>query len=243
MKPNIAITLDAEEAGGYSRMPWYALRQNYCSAVVAAGGIPIPLSHEFELIDHFVKLCDGFVITGGAFDIDPTLYGEEIRHPTVKTKPQRTLFEQELLKRVYQLQKPILGICGGMQLLNVIKGGTLIQHIPDEIENALPHEQPHPRTNAGHTVYLEPDSCLFNLLGMRSFDVNSGHHQAVKTVAPSLRVNAKASDGVIEGIEDPNHKFCIGVQWHPEYRITPHDQQLLCAFVEASQSSCASQNI
>lgn len=234
MKPLIAVTLDAEESGGYSRMPWYALRQNYCSAIVEAGGIPVLLPHEMALIDDYLSLCDGVVITGGFFDIDPGLYGAQACHPMVKTKPQRTLFEQELLDRVWPLQKPILGICGGMQLINVLKGGTLIQHIPDDVEGALAHEQSPPHTNPGHAVSVETDSFLFSLLKSQTLEVNTSHHQAVKDVAPSLRVNARAADGVIEGIEDPAHKFCVGVQWHPEYHVTPFDHKLICSFVKAA---------
>jgi putative glutamine amidotransferase len=117
--------------------------------------------------------------------------------------------------------------------LNVALGGTLIQHIPDEIENALAHEQPNPRTEPGHQVIVEPGTLLHRITQSATMAVNSAHHQAVKEVAPGLVIDAKAPDGVIEGIEDPRRRFCIGVQWHPEYGIDQGDKRLFAAFIAA----------
>ena len=128
--PVIGITLDSEGPGGYSKLPWYALRQNYCDAVVRAGGLPILLPHEPEQAAAYLKKLDGLLITGGAFDVDPSIFGASNRHPTVKTKDRRTAFEIAITKAAIEQDMPVLGICGGQQLLNVILGGTLIQHIP-----------------------------------------------------------------------------------------------------------------
>ncbi|HLO75520.1 MAG TPA: gamma-glutamyl-gamma-aminobutyrate hydrolase family protein [Magnetospirillum sp.] len=231
--PVIGITLDSEEPGGYSPFPWYALRQNYCDAVAAAGGLPLTLPHQPELAEAYLDRIDGLVITGGAFDVDPALFGAAERHATVKLKDRRTRFELALVRGALNRDLPILGICGGQQLLNVALGGTLIQHIPDAIPDSLAHEQPNPRSQPGHDVDLVAGTRLAAIAGGLRIAVNSAHHQAVGTVAPGCVVNAVAPDGVVEGIEDPRRSFCIGVQWHPEYSIGPADAALFHAFIEA----------
>lgn len=234
-RPVIGITLDSEPPGGYSKLPWYALRENYCDAVARAGGLPVPLPHEPELAQDYLSRIDGLVITGGAFDVDPALFGASTRHATVKTKDRRTAFEVSITRMCHEADKPILGICGGEQLLNVVLGGTLIQHIPDEIKNPLAHEQPNPRTEPGHDVSVVAGSLLHRATGRLTMSVNSAHHQAVKDVAPGLKMNATTSDGVIEGIEDPRKRFCLGVEWHPEYAIDPGDSRIFDAFIAAAR--------
>lgn len=233
--PIIGITLDSEEAGGYSKFPWYALRQNYCGAVDAAGGLPLPLPHALDRIEAYLDRIDGLVVTGGHFDVDPALFGDAGRHPTVKLKEARTDFELTVTKAALVRDMPVLGICGGQQLLNVILGGTLIQHIPDEVPNALAHEQPNPRDEAGHVVAIKSGTLLHDITGADELPVNSAHHQAAKDVADGVVVNASAPDGVIEGIEDGRYGFCLGVQWHPEFHINPGDAKIFQAFVEAAR--------
>lgn len=231
--PVIGITLDSEEHSGYSAFPWYALRRNYCDAVAQAGGLPMALPHEPELADSYLDRIHGLVVTGGAFDVDPALFGAAERHATVTLKTRRTQAELALLRGALKRDMPILGICGGQQLLNVALGGTLIQHIPDSVPACLAHEQPNPRDQAGHAVELIAGTRLAAIAGCLRIAVNSSHHQAVKDVAPGCVVNALAPDGVIEGIEDPRRTFCIGVQWHPEFIISPADAALFHAFIEA----------
>jgi putative glutamine amidotransferase len=232
--PVIGITLDSEDPGGYSNMPWYALRQNYADVVVASGGLPLALPHEPDHVEDYVKKLDGLVVTGGAFDVDPSMFGATTRHDTVVTKDRRTLFEKNITEAMLAANKPVLGICGGQQLLHVILGGTLIQHIPDEVDNPLAHEQPNPRTEAGHTVKVTPGTLLHRIVGTDILAVNSAHHQAAKDISENIIVNALAEDGVIEGIEDSRYRFCLGVQWHPEYLISNGDRQIIDAFVNAS---------
>lgn len=234
--PVIGITLDSEEAGGYSKLPWYALRQNYADVVTASGGLPLALPHEPDLVARYVELLDGLMVTGGAFDVDPSLFGATTRHDTVVTKDRRTLFEKRMVEAMLDANKPVFGICGGQQLLHVVLGGTLIQHIPDEVENPLAHEQPNPRTEPGHDVQIVPGTLLHRIVGKDRIPVNSAHHQAAKDIGngSNIIINAVADDGVIEGIEDSRYRFCLGVQWHPEYLISEGDRLILDAFIRAA---------
>lgn len=234
--PVIGITINSEEPGTYSKYPWYALRENYAGAVSQAGGLPVVLPHEPELAGQYLGLIDGLIVTGGDFDVDPALFGATERHKTVKTKSKRTLFERAIIDGALNADKPVLGICGGQQLLHVVLGGTLIQHIPDEVDNALAHEQPNPRHETGHSVSIEKGTLLFDIVGETEIEVNSAHHQAAKDVPAGVLVNARAPDGVIEGIETKKHKFCLGVQWHPEFSITPADERIFAAFIDAARS-------
>jgi putative glutamine amidotransferase len=234
-RPLIGITLDSEPAGGYSKFPWYAVRENYCDIVAANGGLPVSLPHEPDQAAEYLDRVDGLIITGGAFDVDPALFGDNSRHDTVTTKDRRTAFEFAITRGAIDRDMAVLGICGGQQLLNVVLGGTLIQHIPDEIPNALAHEQPNPRNEPGHHVTVTPGTLLHRIVGAEDMHVNSAHHQAVKTPAPGTVVDAVAPDGVIEGIELPGKRFCLGVQWHPEFAIDQGDSRIVAAFIDAAR--------
>ena len=234
-RPIVGITLDSEEPGGYSRFPWYAVRQNYCGAVARAGGLPVPLPHEPELAEAYLETIDALVVTGGAFDVDPGLFGDGSRHATVVTKDRRTAFELAVTRGAIGRDMPVLGICGGQQLLNVVLGGTLIQHIPDEVAGALAHEQPNPRDQPSHAVRITAGTLLHRITGAAAMSVNSAHHQAVRDVAQGVVIDAVAPDGVIEGIELPAKRFCLGVQWHPEFAIDPGDAKIFDAFIEAAR--------
>jgi len=232
-RPVIGLTLDAEQPGGYSKFPWYALRTNYMAAIAAAGGLPLALPHIPDLAGAYLDRIDALVVTGGAFDVDPALYGDAARHASVTLKQARTQAELALLEGALARNMPVLGICGGQQLLAVALGGTLIQHIPDAVEGALAHEQPNPRDEAGHVVAITPGTRLHDIVGADAMRVNSSHHQAVRDPGPFATVDAVAPDGVIEGIEDGRFRFCLGVQWHPEFLIDPGDRRIFAALVAA----------
>jgi putative glutamine amidotransferase len=234
MRSIIGLTLDSERPGGYSKFPWYALRENYFAAVVDAGGLPMALPHDHDLVEGFLDTVDALIVTGGDFDIDPALYGGGARHPKVSLKETRTGFEWAMTRGALDRDMPVLGICGGQQLLNVVLGGTLIQHIPDECPGALPHEQPNPRNEAGHTVTVERGTLLHEICGADELSVNSSHHQAAKALGKGVTLNATAPDGVIEGIEDHRYRFCLGVQWHPEFHISAGDARIFEALIKAS---------
>ena len=233
-KPLIGVTLDAEQPGGWSRFPWYALRANYTGAIAAAGGIPVALPHEPELAAEMLERLDGLVVTGGAFDVDPALYGATEIHATVTLKDRRTAAELALVQGALGRDMPVLGICGGQQLLAVALGGTLIQHIPDALPGALEHEQTNPRDQPSHAVAITPGTLLHRIVGSEAMQVNSAHHQAVASAGPQAVVNAVAPDGIIEGIEDARHRFCLGLQWHPEFLIDPGDGRVFQAFIAAA---------
>jgi putative glutamine amidotransferase len=230
-RPLIGITLDSEGPGGYSNLPWYALRKNYSQAIVQAGGLPVALPHEPEQADAYLDQIDGVMITGGAFDVDPAIFGADERHPTVTTKDRRTTFEFAVIHAAVQRDTPVLGICGGQQLLHVVLGGSLVQHIPDEIEDALAHEQPNPRDEPGHSVKIIKGSLLHKIVKANELQVNSAHHQAALGTPQGVVINAVAADGVIEGIEASGQRFCLGVQWHPEYGVSIGDNAIFAAFV------------
>ncbi len=234
IKPLIGVTLDAEPPGGYSKYPWYALRANYVHAIEAAGGLAVALPHTVGLAPLLLDRIDALVVTGGAFDVDPSLYGVADRHATVTLKEERTAAELALVRGALARDMPVLGICGGQQLLAVALGGTLLQHIPDSVENALEHEQTTPRDQASHDIAIAPGTLLARIAGADTMRVNSAHHQAVREAGRFAVVNAVAPDGVVEGIEDPRYGFALGVQWHPEFLIDPADARIFQAFVAAA---------
>ena len=233
--PIIGITLDLEEKKTYSSFPWYAARKNYSDSIYLAGGIPIFIPHNESLAGKFLKIIDGLIITGGDFDIDPHLYGINKVHKKVNLKRSRTNFEYKITKLAIKKKIPILGICGGEQLLNVIFGGTLFQHIPDDIKTKINHEQTNSRDEASHHVFIQKESKLKLIVRTNKMYVNSAHHQSVKEVGENIKINALAPDGVIEGIEHTKLDFCIGIQWHPEFLIDKKDKNIFSALVDASK--------
>ena len=195
------------------------------------------LPHDPALAPAYLDRIDALVVTGGAFDVDPALYGGGERHATVSLKEDRTAAELALVRGALARDMPVLGICGGQQLLAVALGGTLMQHIPDAVPDALEHEQRNPRDQPSHAVTLTPGTLLHRIAGADTMQVNSAHHQAVLSPGRFAVVNAVAPDGVIEGVEDPRYSFCLGVQWHPEFGIDPGDDKLFAALVAAAAAA------
>ncbi|MBC6497530.1 MAG: gamma-glutamyl-gamma-aminobutyrate hydrolase family protein [Alphaproteobacteria bacterium GM7ARS4] len=233
-QPLIGVTMDGETTPSPPTKPFYMVRHNYCACLAECGAVPVMMPYGMAHVQAYASLLDGLLVTGGDFDIEPTLYTTSCRHPSVQTHPLRTRFEYALVRAMRERSKSVFGICGGMQLLNVVGGGTLIQHIPDAVETAIAHEQPNPRDEVGHRVFLESQSVLRTWVGKDRMDVNSAHHQAVEHVAPGMCISARADDGIIEAIEDEDRQkrgFCFAVQWHPEYRVDDKDMLLFKEFV------------
>ena len=208
--PIIGITLDYEDSGGYSKFPWYAIRENYLTCLYKFGAIPFPLFHQNSVNNYFLKALDGLVITGGNFDINPTLYSETT-DGSRNIKNKRTNFEIEIFSKFLQTSKPILGICGGEQLMNVASGGNLIQDINTSIKTNIKHEQPNPRNKVSHDIIIKRSSKLFQIVQTDKIKVNSAHHQSVKKLGEDFIVSAFASDNVIEAIEHTKHSWCLGL--------------------------------
>tara|TARA_Y100000590_G_scaffold356029_1_gene410060 strand:+ start:145 stop:855 length:711 start_codon:yes stop_codon:yes gene_type:complete len=228
--PIIGITLDFENNGGYSKFPWYAIRENYLTCLYKFGAIPFPLFHESSIDHSLLKLLDALVITGGNFDINPKLYSKN-DEGSRNIKEKRTNFEMNIFHKFLDTTKPILGICGGEQLINVASGGNLIQDINKSIQSSIYHEQNNPRNETSHEIIIKKNSKLYSIVKSEKIEVNSAHHQSVKTLGKDFVLSASAKDGVIEAIEHVKHPWCLGLQWHPEFLITKHDIAIIEDFV------------
>lgn len=219
-RPSIGITPDLAEATAQDPAA-YSLKLSYTEAVIRAGGLPFVLPHstEWAVIEGLLDRVSGLVVSGGAFDIPPAFYGETPREGLGPVKVARTEFELALLRVALQKKTPVLGICGGMQLINVALGGTLHQDIKTELPSARVHQQTHDRSQPQHPVDVRDHTILADVVGRGQLMVNSTHHQSIHRVAEGLVVAAVAPDGVVEAIEREGEAFVMGVQWHPELMI------------------------
>ena len=229
--PIIGITLDYEEGGGYSKYPWYAIRENYLTSLQKFGAIPFPLFYNNSIIKILINKLDGLIITGGNFDIDPILYAKSNKEAR-NLKNKRTSFEIDIFNEFFETSKPILGICGGEQLINVASGGDLVQDIKQSIKTETEHEQINPRNEISHKINVEKFSKLYEIVQTDQINVNSAHHQSVNNLGNNFICSARAEDGVIEAIEHTTHPWCLGLQWHPEFLITNSDNLIIKNFIE-----------
>ncbi len=215
----------------------YWMLPGYMKGIEDAGGIPVmlPLTTDEETIVKIAHTFDGFLFTGGQ-DINPELYGEELNEICGEICIERDLMESVLFKYVIELDKPTLGICRGLQLFNVLLGGTLYQDIPtQQRESQMKHKQNPPYTEPVHDVYIEKDTLLYQILQIDTLKVNSYHHQGIKDISRQLVPAASACDGLVEAVVMPNKKFVLAVQWHPEfnYKLDDSNFKLFLEFVRA----------
>lgn len=206
----------------------------YVDSLRRAGAVPVVIPPQPENAEEIVDSLDGILLAGGD-DCDPTAYGEQA-HPTVEPMDSRRQGNDLTLARVARQRGiPTLGICLGVQMMNVAAGGTLIQDIDSELRTDIEHAS-EPSDRHRHDVLIEDNTRLAQIVGESELNVNSSHHQAIRHVGQGLRVTALAPDGIIEGIEDPSHPFYVGVQWHPEDMATEKSaESLFGAFVDAAR--------
>lgn len=202
--------------------------RHYLDVVLASGGIPllIPTVEEESVVLDYLSRIDGILLPGSPTDIHPSHYGAPPHPKLGKLYPERDSTDFALLKHADEAKLPLLGICFGVQSLNVFRGGSLVQDIPSHDETR-------------HVIRLDGDSLLARLAGSTEMEVNSFHHQCVERLGMDLRVVAKSLDGVIEAVEDTTGRFMIGVQWHPErgWKDDGFSRRIFNAFIEASRKS------
>ena len=227
-KPLIGIT----PLYDYNLSSWWMI-PGYAEAVQTCGGIPLimPFSDDPEATAELVSKLDGIIITGGP-DVNPSLYGEEIKMQLGLLAPKRDVNEKLIYEAARALDKPVLGICRGHQLINVLEGGTLYQDLPSMRPTETRHSQREPNYITTHKVEVIEGTPLSQWLeGAKEFDVNSYHHQGVKDLAPGLEAMALSSgdgpnDGIVEAYYHPDRSFCVGIQWHPELAFKDHPTHL-----------------
>lgn len=228
MRPVIGISTNflTVDKGKFLGMERIYVNKDYIDAIVKAGGTPLllPPVESVETIRQYIRLCDGFLLSGGG-DINPILY-HETPHPKLEEFHSSLDLSQWLLtEEILKTDKPLLAICRGIQLLNVVQGGTLWQDISAIDHPVMLHSQYGPRSDIFHWVNLEQDSILGKLYG-KKLEVNSFHHQCLNTLGKELKITAIAPDGIIEAVEMPSHSFVLGVQWHPEMLLNTSNKML-----------------
>lgn len=242
MRPIVGITADYDPAGGAGPGQLgdtvHFIHDDLIRAVTAAGGVPllVPCSQDEDCLSAYLEAVDGLIFSGSGADLHPRHYGEEPVPALGRLNPERLDFELALARLALAGSLPLLGICGGLQTLNVAAGGTLYQDLPSQRPEALQHKPDIPSSQPAHSVSLAEDSRLAEIVGSSTLQVNSTHHQAVKDVAEVFAARALAPDGVVEAVEVPGERFILGIQWHPEYMAPqcPASRAIFEAFVAAA---------
>ena len=239
--PIIGVTGRMDQSARPPNLPLIAISPAYVQAVESGGGAPMVIVPHFEKarLRAVFNHLDGLLLSGGG-DISPALFGEEDSGLLWLVDEQRDRAELVLTQWALEEGLPLLGICRGIQVINVAAGGTLIQDIAIQVPDALAHSSVagRPKESVAHVVEVAEGSRLARLFGAGALGVNSAHHQAAKLVDTSLVITARAPDGVIEGLEAPDHLFCLGVQWHPEAMVDgyPVMRCLFEALVDAARA-------
>lgn len=238
MTVKIAVTCDHETVTDRrgKPSPRYLCPQGYVTALTRAGALALLVPHEGP-IEAILDTVDGLVVSGGDFDVPPSYYGEQPRSGLRTLAPERSDAERRLCALALERDMPILGVCGGMQLLNVLRGGTLYQDLAER-SGTERHEQAHDKREPAHSVELAPRSLLHEIFdGRDSIRVNSTHHQIIRELGTDVVATGLAPDGVIEAIELTDRTFAVGVQWHPELLSSGEHQALYDTFVATCKTA------
>jgi len=237
-KPKIGITLSATDRFNEWRWPsrhgFDYLKRDYHKAVINAAGIPVLLANipKFIAIEEYVDLIDGLLVSGGE-DLHPKYFGQKPHKSITLSAAERDEFEIKIIKLALKKNIPVFGICRGFQVINIAMGGTIFQDLSCAPFKTLNHADPREIGNVFHKVKIEKNSLLFEVIGKEYIEVNSSHHQIIDKIGKKLKETAYSSDGVIEGLEGPDFRFLLAVQWHPE--MIPnrfHSKRLFNIFIE-----------
>lgn len=215
-----------------------ALGLVYMRAIEAAGGLPMVIPPmQLDAVEPLLDRLSGICLSGGP-DLDPETYGQQPDPHLGPTEPDLDRFELAVASAADQRELPLLAICRGTQALNVVRGGTLVQHLPDHDDDGIAHRQRLPGNQPSHPIRIDPGSRLAATIGPGGIAVNSFHHQAIDRLGGALDATAWTSDGTIEAVEDPGRDFLIGVQWHAELMVEREQEQALFrAFVATAAGS------
>lgn len=217
MKPTIGITLDYQQEGSFSPRPHYAIRDSYFNAVTKAGGVPLGIAYQPELIDEFLARIDALVVPGGDFGLNPSWYVNDDK-PGFASSP-RLAFDVLIIKHALEKKIPVLGICAGMQILGGMHGCKLTSDIMAYIKTSVDHLKGFPAEKYAHDVNVVKGSLLHKIVGAEVIPTNSRHKEAIVEGSEQVKITGRAIDGVVEAIEVLGHEFALGVQWHPEFFI------------------------
>lgn len=235
-RPLVGIATSIQH--GTRRGDAYFLYAGYVEMVARAGALPflVPLARTHDEAVEVLDRIDGLLLTGGD-DLDPALYGQTARRPDLLGSPVRAESEITYARAARDRGRPTIGVCLGIQTLNVAFGGTLLQYIPEDVPGALRHQEDGGET-AEHPIRIEPGTLLARIASVETAIVNSFHHQAVARPAPGFRVAARSPEGIVEAIEREEPPFCLGVQWHPERMPDAAlTSRLVRAFVDAARGA------
>jgi len=235
MKPVVGlIPLFDNDKDSYWMLPGYMLSLEACGALP----IMLPLSTDTDELKQLADMCDGLLMTGG-HDVSPDMYGADASEKCGETCELRDKMEKLLFTEFYELDKPVLGICRGIQLMNVLMGGSLYQDLETEYESDIEHHMSKPYDRVAHKVNVMDNTPLADIIGAGTHGVNSYHHQAVRDVADSVKVMATAEDNLVEAIYVPDKSFIMAIQWHPEfsYKTDGDALKIMQAFADACRKN------
>lgn len=235
-RPRIGITMDWQEKGTFSARPHYALREHYFHAVYAAGGLPVGIPVMPEALDDFIAAMDAILVPGGGYAMPLNWYEASDEEQYYPPSP-RCEFDIAVIEKTLAADKPLLGICAGMQTLGGVLGAKVYKNVHTAITTTIDHMNAKPTEQEAHAVSIKTNTLLADIIGDGDIQVNTAHTEALSRVPNEITVNATAPDGVIEGIELADRKFVLGVQWHPEYFMeenNPH-RKIIERFVEVAR--------